>query len=70
MPADRLVCLCKGVTANEVRRAIATGARTLEDIARAYDGAGILREVCRSDIAGLLATAHRERENPPGRPAH
>lgn len=62
--ADQVVCYCSGVTKEQILRAINSGAKSIDEIARST-GAGTGRECavrnpsgrcCRIDIRGLLET--------------
>ncbi|OBH06240.1 MULTISPECIES: bacterioferritin-associated ferredoxin [unclassified Mycobacterium] len=57
------VCLCNGVTSQTVAEAVASGASTTKDVARAC-GAGADCGRCRRTIQAIL------RSSPPGRAAH
>ena len=51
-----IVCLCKGVSCSTVRRAIACGAETLDEVGRAC-GAGTDCGSCHSEVQHLLRDA-------------
>jgi bacterioferritin-associated ferredoxin len=57
-----VVCICRGVTEDEIVDAIRRGAYSLEKIARRCDGAGTDCGSCRSEIQAHLETC-RERQS-------
>ena len=52
-----VVCICRGVTEEDIRDAIRRGAFSLEKIARRCDGAGTDCGSCRAEIQDHLDTA-------------
>ena len=56
-----IVCLCKGVSCSTVRRAIACGAETLDEVGRAC-GAGTVCGSCHSEVQHLLRDARDARD--------
>jgi bacterioferritin-associated ferredoxin len=54
------VCICHGVTDNEINAEIATGARTEEEIGERC-GAGTGCGTCVDKICALLGARHRDR---------
>ena len=53
------VCLCRAVTDRTLSRAVADGARTVEELA-ARTGAGTSCGACRPMLAGIAAAAHED----------
>ena len=49
-----IVCICRGVSEEEILEAIRRGARTLDKIARRCDGAGTDCGSCRCEIQAQL----------------
>ena len=56
IPVDKIICHCKQVSFGDIRRAMAGGARTVEEI-QAVTGAGIGWAGCTEDIEKILAVA-------------
>jgi len=56
-----VLCICRGVTQDEVLDAIRRGACTLEKVARRCDGAGTDCGSCRADIEAHLEAVHAPR---------
>ena len=61
-PDPMIVCICRGVTQDELLDAIRRGAYSLEKIARRCDGAGTDCGSCRGEIQTYLE-ACRERQS-------
>ncbi|MEG0307865.1 MAG: (2Fe-2S)-binding protein [Clostridium sp.] len=56
MASDKMICLCNGVTYASVRKAMADGARSVEDIQEAT-GAGTVCGGCIEEIEKVLDNA-------------
>ena len=56
-----ILCICRGVTEDEVVDAIRRGALSLEKIARRCDGAGTDCGSCRAEIQTHLESCHQQR---------
>ncbi|MCS5421127.1 MULTISPECIES: (2Fe-2S)-binding protein [Psychrilyobacter] len=56
IPADKIICHCKQVSFGDIRKAMAGGARTVEEIQK-ITGAGIGWAGCTEDIEKILAVA-------------
>ena len=56
-----ILCICRGVTQDEILDAIRRGASSLEKIARRCDGAGADCGACRAEIQGHLEIAREPR---------
>ena len=55
-----ILCICRGVTEEEVVDAIRRGAFTLEKIARRCDGAGTDCGSCRSELQAQLEACRQQ----------
>ena len=53
-----MLCICRGVTEEEILEAIQRGACTLDKIARRCDGAGTDCGSCRLEIQAQLDASH------------
>ena len=56
-----VLCICRGVTEDEITSAIRRGAFSLEKIARRCDGAGTDCGSCRADIEAQLEACRERR---------
>jgi bacterioferritin-associated ferredoxin len=56
-----VLCICRGVTEEEILEAICRGACTLEKVARRCDGAGADCGACRAEIQNHLEIAREPR---------
>lgn len=56
-----VLCICRGVTQDEILEAIRRGASSLEKIARRCEGAGADCGSCRADIQAHLDAACESR---------
>lgn len=55
-----LVCICTGMTADDIRGAVAKGARTVEEVSDSLGGVGTICELCHEVILDLIAEAPAE----------
>jgi bacterioferritin-associated ferredoxin len=54
-----ILCICRGVTEDEVLNAIRRGAYSLENVARRCDGAGTDCGSCRAEIEAHLESCRQ-----------
>ena len=64
--ADRVICVCSGTTAKDVRAAMQRGAHTLEELAGRLNGTGTSCELCRELLEEVLAEHTQDRAPTPG----